>query len=130
MSLGVSIETSGEADLTGLSKRLRDLGVSADQSTPELQRLAADLDALAEGTARNRAAENAARADAAAARTALDQKRDALARLKAESTAATRSTQDYADAERAAKLAILDARTAVRDKADADIGTACGSRAA
>jgi tape measure domain-containing protein len=119
VKLGIEVTTAGDEGLRDLSGRLRDLGIAAGESTPELDRLAGELDDLAAATKARREAESTARTDATAARTALNEQRDALARLRAETEKASRGTTEYQDAEKTLRLAVVDARIAVRDKAAA-----------
>lgn len=130
VTLGIGIETSGEDGLQDLAARLKGLGVAAGQSTPELDRLAAELGQLTAATEEKRRAEASARADATAARAALDAQRDALARLRAESDRATRGTVEYQQAERSLRLAVVDARTALRERQAALASSAAETRAA
>lgn len=130
VTLGINVATSGEQGLENLADDLRGLGTAAGQSTPELDRLGRELDALTAATEAKRRGEATARADAAAARAALDGQRDALARLRAESDRATRQTAEYGAAERALRVAVVDARTALREKQAAVTAAATGTRAA
>ena len=128
--LGIAVETRGEDGVARLGASLRGLGDAAGDSTPELDRLGAEVDQLAASTEARRRAEAAARTESTAARAGFDQQRDALARLRAESDRATRGTTEYRDAERQLRVAVVDARIALRDKQAAVTAAATGTRAA
>ncbi len=127
--LGVEITATGEASLLGLGDAVRGLGDAAGDSTPDLQRLRTDLEALTATTEARRRAEAAARTDATAARAAFDQQRDALARLRAESDRATRGTTEHQAAERGLRVAVTEARIALRERTAAVTAASAETRA-
>lgn len=115
----VTAETAGEGDLRDLAGGLRDVGTAAGEAAPDVGALARQLNEAAAATKAKRDAEAAARAEATAARRALDEQRDALARMRAGADAATRATAEHQAAERALRLALVDAGAAVREKRQA-----------
>ncbi len=128
--LGVQVEVDGEQDLAALGAATRGVGDAAKASTPELDRMAKELDALAAATKEQRIVESAARGEAAAARRELDAKRTALELLRAETDRATKGTADYQAQERAQRVAIVEARTALREKQTALANATAAAREA
>ena len=124
--LGIAVETRGEDGVARLGANLRGLGDAAGDSTPELDRLGAELDQLAASTEARRRAEAAARSEATADKAALAAKRDELSKLKINTDAAGRSTTEYAATERALKLAIVDGAASLRTKQAAVTSAAPG----
>jgi tape measure domain-containing protein len=117
--LKFTAETAGEEDLHDLAGAVRDVGTAAGEAAPDVGALARQLNEAAAATKTKRDAEAAARAEATAARRALDEQRDALARMRAGADAATRATVEHQAAERALRLALVDAGAAVREKRQA-----------
>ncbi len=128
--LAVGVDVEGGGELARLGQSARGLGDAASASTPALEKLAREIDELAAATKKNREAEASARADAAAARRALDEQRDALARLRAETDRAGKQTAEYEARERALRVAIVEGRTALRDKQQAVTAAAAAARTA
>lgn len=130
VKLTVGVDVNGQDGLTDLAGGLRGVGEAAGQSTPSLDRMAAELDALAASTKSARDAEAASKAEAAKARAELNAQADALARLRAGSDAATRATEDFRTSETTLKVALTEARIALRDKNAAAAAAAAESKAA
>ena len=130
VKLGIEVTTAGDDGLRDLGARLRDLGVAAGQSTPELDRLGAELDDLAAATKAQRDVESASRTDAAALRVARNEAADALARYRVETDKNVRASAEFKDGEKALKGALVEKDIALRE-ANAAVKTAeAGSRAA
>ncbi len=130
VTLGVNIESTGEAALTGIARDLRDIGKSAGSSQGHVDSLAAELDQLTAATKAAREAERTQAAAQAATRRELDAQRDALARMRAEADKATRSTAEFQAAERAARVAVIEKRAALRDQTAALTTAATSTRSA
>ncbi len=116
VKLRVGIETAGSSELRKLADDLGSLGTAGDQAAPAVERLVRELADAKDTTQEFGKAEAEARADLAANKRALDEKRDALDRLRAVAGGAVADEKAQAQAISAARLAIVDQRAALRDK--------------
>lgn len=130
VDLNLRVQSTGADKIGDLAQDLRGVGAAAAASTPELDRMVAEVAQLAASTEERRRAETAARAEVQAQRRALDEQREALARLRLSTDTAGRATDDYRSKVRALQLGILDSRSALRQKQDALTSAATASKAA
>lgn len=130
VTLGVNIESNGEAALTGIAQDLKDIGKSAGSSQGDVDRLAAELDRLAAATKAAREAERTQAAALVESRRELNAKRSALDLLRADADRATKATAEYQAAVRAANTAIALSKAAIRDQAAALTTAAASTRSA
>lgn len=119
VELSLNIKTTGTEALDALRDNVAGIGTEAGDASPELARMAREVEQV---TAATRAARDAVASQLAAEREArgvLADKRDELTRLRLEYQGAARNSDEYRAKETALKTAILDASRATRDAAAA-----------
>lgn len=117
VKLTIGVGVTGTEDVQQLAEGLGDVATAGKGAAPGVEKLGAELAALALKTQELRATEAAARAEVGQTRAARDGLRDTLARLRAETDKAGRDTDAYRAKERELRLAIVDGGAALREKA-------------